>query len=485
MNQNMQAAAAAKKARRNTILIIVAVVVVAAAVIGLAVYANTSSSTAQLRESIALSSENYEVNGAMMTYFFYNTYQSYASILSLYYGLDTSQSLKSQYYSDDATWFDYMAAMSASSVQEILSLCEAAHAEGMTLDDEDQLSIENNMKELSESAAASGYTVDAYLMRSFGSAVSETDVRDCLNLIALASKYATKFSDSLSYTTADYEQYYEENKTSYDGVDLITYTVKQDDLLAKDEDGNPTGNVADAAAKAEEAAAAIAANTTEESFVAAIAAYVVENLGYSEEDAATLAAQCYVEHLSATAGNEASDWAFSANSGDTTVISESGGSSYSVYFLLREAYRDETPTRSVRHILLDSDTYEDAHAEAEEVMALWAADDYSLDTFEELVVTYSVDTGSTTTGGLYENVTQGEMITEFDEWLFDSARTPGDHDLIETSYGWHIMYYVGEGQPNWVCDADEALRNNAYTELVSSYASSIEMDAEVIYSITA
>ena len=47
------------------------------------------------------------------------------------------------------------------------------------------------------------------------------------------------------------------------------------------------------------------------------------------------------------------------------------------------------------------------------------------------------------------------------------------------------MYYVGEGEPKWVCDADEALRDNAYSAMLQENADSIEMDADVIYSINA
>ncbi len=485
MNENAKVSADPKKTRRNTILIIAAVVVIAAVVIGLAIYANTSTSNTSMRNTVALSSEHYEVNGAMMTYFFYSTYQSYASILSTYYGLDTSTSLKSQTYSDEATWFDYMAAMSANYVQEILALCEAANTAGMTVDADDQATIDASITALSENAQAAGYTLQTYLMTVFGGNVEEQDVRDCLNLTALAAKYSAKFNGELSYTTADYEAYYEENKTTYDGVDLITYTIKQNDLIEKDADGNPTGSVSDAAAKAEEAAATIAAAATAEDFEAAIAAYAVNNLGYSEADAADLASNCGVTHLTATDGNEASDWAFSANPGDTTIITESGGTSYSVYFLVKSAYRDETATRSVRHILIGTDAYDDAQATADEVYKTWEDADFSLDTFESLVTEYSTDTGSTTTGGLYENVSPGEMITEFNDWLFDGARQPGDHGIVETTYGYHIMYYVGEGQPSWVCDADEALRSDAYTAMLEENSSSIQTNADVIYSINA
>lgn len=485
MNENVQASADPKKTRRNTILIIIAVVVVAAVVVGLAIYANTSTSNASMKKTVALSSEHYEVNGAMMTYFFYSSYQSYASVLSTYYGLDTSKSLKSQKYSDEATWFDYMAAMSSNYVKEILSLCEAANAAGMTVDADDEATIDASVAALAQNAQAEGYTLQTFLMTVFGGNVEEADVRDCLHLTTLASKYAAQFDAGLSYTTADYEAYYEENKTTYDGVDLITYTIKQNDLMEKDADGNPVGSISDAAAKAEEAAATIASATTAEDFTAAIAAYAVDDLGYTQEDADDLASRCNVTHLTASAGNEASEWAFSANPGDTTIITESGGTSYSVYFLVKGAYRDETPTRTVRHILIGTDAYDDAKATADEVYKTWEDAGFSLDTFETLVTEYSTDTGSVTTGGLYENVSPGEMVTEFNDWLFDTARKPGDHGIVETTYGYHIMYYVGEGEPSWVCDADEALRSNAYTAMLEENAGSIQMNADVIYSINA
>ena len=58
---------------------------------------------------------------------------------------------------------------------------------------------------------------------------------------------------------------------------------------------------------------------------------------------------------------------------------------------------------------------------------------------------YTEDTGSKETNGLYEKVMHGEMVSEFDEWLYDEARKPGDTEIIfSDDFGYHIMYYVGE-----------------------------------------
>ncbi|MBR2977814.1 MAG: peptidylprolyl isomerase, partial [Oscillospiraceae bacterium] len=49
-------------------------------------------------------------------------------------------------------------------------------------------------------------------------------------------------------------------------------------------------------------------------------------------------------------------------------------------------------------------------------------------------------------GGLYENVTKGQMVRSFNDWCFDAARKPGDTGIVETEYGYHVMYFVGEGE---------------------------------------
>ena len=36
------------------------------------------------------------------------------------------------------------------------------------------------------------------------------------------------------------------------------------------------------------------------------------------------------------------------------------------------------------------------------------------------------------------------MLENFDKWCFEEGRKAGDHGLIETEYGWHLMYYDGD-----------------------------------------
>jgi len=477
-----------RKEKRNTILIAAAVILAAACIIGLVVYNNVSDSGFFLRKSVAAQSENYEVNGAMMTYFFWTNYDQYASIAETYMGLNTSASLKTQVMDQESgtTWFDYFAAMAENYVGELLTLCECAKADGIQLEETDEAYVNDSIASMTATASQYGYDLDTYLRASFGAGVRESDVRDCLELSVLASKYYNQYMDSLEYTDADYDAYYEANKDSFQAVDYISCTIKQDQFIAKDADGNPVGSVTEAATAAKAYADSIAAASSEAEFRDAILKYYTDVNGLSAEEAQTKLEACIVEGMTPSVGTEASDWAFGAKAGETKVVSASGGTAYEVYYLTKEAYRDDTPTRDVRHILLSNDTYgAKAENKAAEVYAKWEESGFDMTVFETLVTEYTEDPGSLSTGGLYENVSQGQMVAEFDAWLFDAARQEGDTGMVNTSYGCHIMYFAGEGLPAWKVAAEEALMTEAYSAMITEKGEGITFDQEVVYSINA
>ncbi len=57
--------------------------------------------------------------------------------------------------------------------------------------------------------------------------------------------------------------------------------------------------------------------------------------------------------------------------------------------------------------------------------------------FDALVREYSADQGSVANGGRYENVTEGQMVPEINEFIFTGKK--GDIKVIETRYGVHIV----------------------------------------------
>lgn len=111
---------------------------------------------------------------------------------------------------------------------------------------------------------------------------------------------------------------------------------------------------------------------------------------------------------------------------------------------------------NVRHILvkpaeteddegvvsITDEAWAEAEAEANRIYDEWKAGEATEESFAALATSKTQDPGSQGTGGLYEDVYPGQMVAEFNDWCFDTARKPGDTAVVKTSYGYHIMYFV-------------------------------------------
>lgn len=169
----------------------------------------------------------------------------------------------------------------------------------------------------------------------------------------------------------------------------------------------------------------------------------------------------------------------SAAAGDSKIIDEIKKeeiSSYTltIYYVTDEASRSEEVLRDVGHLLImnskhNTEGEDDAETIAkryyEQLLEKATADGelkiVSKEDFEAFA------TGKTEDSNVfYEDVAKGEMVEEFEDWLF-SAEKEGQIGLVETSdYGWHIMYYGGEnkdGKTGWQKAAHES-KSTAKTE---------------------
>ena len=117
----------------------------------------------------------------------------------------------------------------------------------------------------------------------------------------------------------------------------------------------------------------------------------------------------------------------------------------------------DKPMVNVRHILVmpaeqnEDGTYTDeawaeAEQKAQELLDTWKAGEATEESFAALANENSEDPGSSTNGGLYEDVYPGQMVDSFDAWCFDEARQPGDTGIVKTDYGYHVMYFVSKGE---------------------------------------
>ena len=71
------------------------------------------------------------------------------------------------------------------------------------------------------------------------------------------------------------------------------------------------------------------------------------------------------------------------------------------------------------------------------------------------------------------------MVTEFNDWCFDSQRQPGDTGIVKTSYGYHIMYFSARGDtPVWMQTVEDDMRREAYQNAIAALvdASGYQLD---------
>ena len=135
---------------------------------------------------------------------------------------------------------------------------------------------------------------------------------------------------------------------------------------------------------------------------------------------------------------------------------------------------------NVRHILVKGGTgsltaedagYEQQQAmlkemaisEAEILLSQWHNGDATEASFAEMANEHSLDQGSNTTGGLYEQVYIGQMVDEFSQWCFEEGRQPGDTGIVYSDdTGAHVMYFVGFDRPYWEVLVRDALTTEDY-----------------------
>lgn len=149
------------------------------------------------------------------------------------------------------------------------------------------------------------------------------------------------------------------------------------------------------------------------------------------------------------------------------------------YFEEFELTKDSGAIVSVRHILLQPKSSEEATtyteeewdaclAEAEKILKEWKDGEATEESFAELANKHSADGGSNTTGGLYEGITKETPFVEsFLNWCMDETRQIGDTDIVKSEHGYHIMYFSAT-QPQWEYYATQWIMEDREIELISN-----------------
>lgn len=492
LERQRREAEAKRQERKETIkltLIVVSALLIVAVLAGSIVFTVTAikSTGKYLRKHTALQSENYTINDAMLAYFFYDNFYKQKYFYDYYYlyyqyGVNTSKPLKAQKYGNDGeTWFDFFMDQTVENVKKTLYYAEKAKELGVELDDDDMLFIDKEIRSLQRSSDKEDVSLEKYIYDLYGLGVKESDIRDALELVYLSMKVQNILKDEFEYTDEDLEDYYEDNETDFLYADYKSYTVKSyypSDATDKEKE--------EASEKAKAYANKLAEVKNAKEFDIALKDYLYEvytenEIVYTDEEIDKTIKNTLTERHAYSDSTDFDKWLFDEDNnvgvGDTKVIDNDDGT-YTVYLVVTAPGRLEYATKNVRHILFNSDYYESDEEfsdAAEKLLAEFKAGDMTEERFAELAKKHTDDSGSEYLGGLYENIEKGEMVEEFDEWCYDSSRKTGDVDIIKTDYGYHVMYFIGDGLPAWKATAYNALLNEYFNDINAEHAKKYEV----------
>ena len=127
-------------------------------------------------------------------------------------------------------------------------------------------------------------------------------------------------------------------------------------------------------------------------------------------------------------------------------ISKDGGDLVDVRHIL---VRPEGGTEDEEgNVTYSDEEWETCRQKAQDILDQWKAGEATEESFGELAKEHTADSNGDA-GGLYEDVYENQMVTEFNDWIFDESRVYGDTDLVKTTYGYHVMYFV-DREASWI-----------------------------------
>ncbi len=366
-------------------------------------------------------------------------------------GLDTSKALDKQEYpygEIGMTWADYFRNQALDSLRSMTMHKDKAEAEGFALTQEELDDLDKDLNIYEYYASVGGYSdLNQYLAAQFGKGVTMDTVRKMAQLSLLSSKYAQNKQDSFTYSDEELDAWYAEHRDEYD---MIAYrqTFFSSAAASDATEEEKAKAMEEAKTNAETLMGMV---TDEESF---------ERLAAGQEGREPAPEESGRSHaMGKNLSTYYKDWLLdeARKPGDMEVLE-----GYSGYYVVYFAGRDDNSyaMQQVRHILVKAAATDDGvYTDEAKLIALETAEDYldewkngeaTEDSFAELAKKFSEDAGSAENGGLLDKVVRHAYVREFEDFAFDESRKPGDTGIVygeSGSYaGYHVMYYVGEGE---------------------------------------
>lgn len=468
-----------------------------------------------------------KINVAEYNYF-YNRVYSQAVQVSQYYDqqqqgagssyFDTTvDPVEQEYTNEDApedveTWADYFRVMAHETAFQYKTIYNKATSEeakkaGFKITDEQQKEMDDAIKEtmttLEESAATNDFSLNNYIAKTQAEGLTAETYKEILVMEHTVQYYLEWFQENATeeITDKDVKDYYEANKDSYDLASLRFFTISYAAAEEGSESTDPVYTKKEAKALAEQFIAEV---SDEASFKAAAEKYAPPSLADQyKADSATLSGNLTKNDLTSLS-EDLAEWAFGKNraTNDIKAFDIASQEAYYIMMVVTPAAKDtQTAGADVRHLLVEAATVDEegnalsedkiaenkakAKEEAEKLYEEWKSGKATENTFAELVTANTDDTASAETGGLYEDINStSSYVPEFLDWALAEHKV-GDTGIIETDYGYHIMYYVGaDKMQKWESDVRAEISSNAYMEFEEDLVTDISENSERNEAIT-
>ncbi|MDO5403424.1 MAG: peptidyl-prolyl cis-trans isomerase, partial [Eubacteriales bacterium] len=240
----------------------------------------------------------------------------------------------------DYTWYDYFAGSAVNTIKEYKALLLDAEKKGFVYDDfaADYESLQSDLK---KSADEAGVSLKEYYKSVFGGNATQKNVKPYIEDYLKASAYEKQLQSKLAASEAEINDYYEENKDTYDQVTYRQFII----------DAETQGDEAAMKAAKEKAETMMSAVTDEAAFAQQCRVYATQEQAEAyEAEEGSLLSDKYKTSVDAPAA----DWVFDSAriKGDVTVIEDTDNSKYYVLYYVSRRY-DESNNEKIADTLLD------------------------------------------------------------------------------------------------------------------------------------
>ena len=439
-----------------------------------------------------------------LNYFYVDAINEYVNQYGAYLpylGLDYSTPLSQQIHNKDTgtSWADYFLDAGIETAKNIYALYDEAVKAGHKLSDEEQAAKQSLYDNMDIYAKHYGFdNTDDYLKSIYGKGANTNSYKAYYEVVLMASSYYATYAENLknSYTDTILREFEGSESYKYNSYSYYTYYLALDKCKfggTQGADGKITYSDAELKAAEEyiEKVAKLLSNpeiNTIDKLNAAIKHMeiqleydknVAENGSentpapdFNDDDRNYSKATEVTDKLYSGVSSLMQEWLRDSarQEGDITSLKYTSTSTDSegkktktlngIYIVLFKGVNDnQFPLANVRHILVkfeggttDRFTGQTIYTQAEmdaakneatRIYDEWLNGERTEDSFAALAQKYT-DDGNGDVGGIYYDIYPGQMVTTFNDWCFDKTRETGDHGVVQTDYGWHVMFYSGD-----------------------------------------